>query len=179
VKKLIFVTGLPGVGKTTLAKRIAATRQFMYVSAGSLIISAHQARERDELKDGDVLDNQAILVGGFRAATRGYDGVILLDGHVMIRGQDDLTVISESVFRELGCDHLVVLTNDPHQIANNLSQDTSRKRLFRTIEELEYDQARIVARVYELAEHLRCPATEISLIDYLQAATTLESIVRP
>jgi adenylate kinase len=178
---VIFLTGIPGVGKTTLAERVASKVPFEYLSAGSLIASAlvgvDQEPSRDELRDARVLDNQKLLLEGFRQARKTAAGPIVLDGHVIVRNASELIVIPEAVFQELGCCHFLAVTNDPAQIAANRLGDSSRSRQLLTIQQIGEDQAVMLARVNELGLHLERPVTEVRLSDYGAAIQTFEGVV--
>lgn len=54
--KVIIVTGTPGTGKTTVAKKLAKELDYKYLDVSELIKSKKISKEHDEEKDCDVVD---------------------------------------------------------------------------------------------------------------------------
>lgn len=129
-QKVVALTGISGVGKTTFLKEIAKRVSFQHVTGGSLIAAARQAIPdcRDDMRFADLDQNQRLLTDGFAIARDPEIGLVIMDGHVVIDNGEKLTELPSTVFRALGTSLIVHLEADPAWIAANRSRDTSRLR---------------------------------------------------
>jgi adenylate kinase len=95
----------------------------------------------EDLRLGAVHDNQKLLVSEFRSATRGNEGLTILDAHLLIDGRDGLIEIPTTVFRELEITKIIFLQAPASEIASRRSNDDFRVRPARSIEELRQHQS--------------------------------------
>lgn len=89
VGKTILVLGLSGVGKSWLCSRLASVREAVHVSASDLLSSAKAALSgevptAEQLRTGQVLDNQMLLTTAFSRMRAAETGLLLLDGHNVV-----------------------------------------------------------------------------------------------
>jgi hypothetical protein len=84
---IIFLGGIPGAGKTTLAAAIAAATGSLHIQASQLIRNGRViVGERPEVADAtDAELNQHFLVAAFEQILATHDRPILIDGHSSCR----------------------------------------------------------------------------------------------
>lgn len=144
-RQLVALTGVSGVGKSTLIKTLAASVPLEHLQASALIMEGQQASDddaptQDQLRLGDIDENQQLLIRGFRIRVGGTTGLVILDSHTVIERDHGLIQIDTRVFREIGIDSMIFLYDDPESIARRRRDDTVRKRPVLTVEELRIIQ---------------------------------------
>ena len=129
-QRILALTGISGVGKTTFLRRLAQLVDFQHVTGGSLIAAARKAKpeSRDAIRHADLDDNQRLLIEGFALTRDPNAKTVIMDGHVVIDDGQRLSKIPCEVFKALGVSVMVHLEADPEQIAANRSRDSSRSR---------------------------------------------------
>ena len=118
----IFVAGVHGVGKTSLAKPAALRFGMRYATASQLIREERgQATWDSSKKVDETSQNQVALVAAVnRIKSAGQ--ALLLDGHFVLRtaaGRHERLL--QSVFRDLGCTSVVLLTCPTEVVQDRLS----------------------------------------------------------
>ncbi|MFG1180815.1 ATP-binding protein [Xanthobacter versatilis] len=177
-RKVVALTGLSGVGKSTLLEYARRTLIFELLQAGDLIKAERQERQgqyvaQDLLREGNIDDNQALLISGFmRSAPE--KGLIVLDGHTIIDTPDGLVEISPSVFSAIDVSRFVVLVDDAEKIALRRLSDTRRTRPSRSPQELAEHQERSVLAAYRAALALRVPLFIVPLNERRDIAVFLD-----
>jgi adenylate kinase len=119
--KVIFITGVHGVGKSFLGAQVSKSLNIDHCTASTLIREekGHATWGTDK-RVSEVEDNQLALI---RAVKRRRDlGVnLLLDGHFVLRdASGELLKLSKGVFAELTLAGVVLLTENPLIIAERL-----------------------------------------------------------
>lgn len=163
----IALTGVSGVGKTTLAQLLAATTPLEHLQASALIkegrSAAGEAIAQDELRLIDLDENQRFLVDGFRLAAASRRGLIILDAHTVIEKEDEIVPIGAAVFRAIGINSMTFLEDDPAAIAERRRGDGSRIRpppnvdRIAQIQKFAREQAVAICSSLEIALHVRRP----------------------
>ena len=128
-KKIIFLAGVHGVGKTTFAQKYIVPMGFEIRTASALIKSARGHVQKNKLvKDAD--KNQAILIDEFEKI-RKFSSKIILDGHLVLMGKNKkLERIPINVFRSLKISQIILLEIDSGTIRKRLlKRDKSRMSL--------------------------------------------------
>ncbi|QFP65936.1 AAA family ATPase [Brucella melitensis] len=166
-RKVVALVGVSGVGKSTLLKDARRGLVFEHLQASSLIKAERQERKgkpviHDLLREGNIDDNQALLIAGFYAA-RAKEGLIVLDGHTIIDTPDRLVEISPSVFSAIDVSRFIVLVDDVEKIALRRLSDSRRTRPVRSQEELVEHQERSVLAAYRAALALSVPLFVVPL----------------
>lgn len=161
-RKVIALVGLSGVGKSTFLKdALSRGLVFEHLQASKLIELEHREKlvesvAHDLLRENSIDTNQSLLVGGFiKRAPK--EGLIVLDGHVVIDTPDGLVNISPAVFSMIGVCRFVVLVDEPENIVVRRLSDTKRSRPVRSSEELSTHQERSILAAYRAALALSVP----------------------
>lgn len=129
-QKVIAITGISGVGKTTFVRKLAERIAFQHLTGGSLIARAQAGTtiSRDALRLFDLDENQSLLVEGFMAARDQSAATVIFDGHAVIDGPSGLAKIPASVFEALNISLMVHLETDASAIQCNRTRDPDRMR---------------------------------------------------
>lgn len=174
-QEVVAFTGISGVGKTTFLKKLAKRMSFQHLTGGSLIAAAHQAdaSQRDAMRHADLDENQQLLIDGFLAACDPRVDLVIMDGHVVIDGGNDLTELPPTVFRALGTSLMVHLEADSDWIVANRSRDTSRSRPAYPSEMLEQHQSTSRNHAASIARDLGIGFFIVTHSDVNQLAITL------
>lgn len=174
-QETIAVTGVSGVGKTTLLHRLAKLIDFQHVTGGSLIATARNAplEARDVIRYDNLDENQRLLIEGFVLTRDQNSNLVIMDGHVVIDDGNRLSNISSEVFRALGVSVMVHLESEPERIAANRRGDTSRSRPFYPSDILGQHQAISRAQAKAVADILGIPFHIVTHNDTEQLARLL------
>lgn len=170
----IFIAGIHGVGKTYLAKPAAQRLSFVYATASQLIREERGSMTWDKNKQVDeVAENQAALI---RAASRirGNGDTLMLDGHLVLRKSvNQHERLPETVFRDLGCQAIILLTAPAQVVKKRLTEraDTSwSEQEIEVFSKAEAEHANAVANALQIP---LIGLSEPSLDELVQALTGL------
>lgn len=138
---LVAVTGVSGVGKTTVLNKLAATLDFQLLRASALISEAGGRTEHAGLRS-NAASNQELLLWGFERARNPSAAAIVLDAHTVLDTSEGIVPIDPAIFASLNIDRLVMLCDDPQAICERREGDASRGRPQRSPAEIaEYQEA--------------------------------------
>jgi adenylate kinase len=156
------VVGLSGVGKSTLISEVFRGVPLLHLQASTLIKSELERRSRqkytsEDLRLGAVMDNQELLVAGFKHATRRALGLVVFDGHTLIDSKDGLLEIPACVFADIGCDHMAVIIDEPAAIALRRERDGKRYRPLHALATLAEHQEKALMAAQKIASDLSIP----------------------
>lgn len=160
-RRVIALTGISGVGKSTTLTQASKLITFIHLQASELI-KAERERQRevnldhDSLRETNISSNQFLLIQGFGRVVP-ESGLIILDGHVLIDTPNGLIEIKSEVFRILGVDKFIVLTDNPEEIYQHRLRDGTRRRPNRSIEELRVQQEQSIIVAHRIALELHIP----------------------
>lgn len=165
--RVVALVGVSGVGKSSLLSRLTSECSFLHLQAGKLIKQEKEIAMRSEVSSEDlrlgcVTENQSLLVDGFRRATEGVNGLVVLDGHTVIDGSDGLVEVPSYVFASLKLQHLVFLQEEPRTILDRRAGDAVRRRPQRSVEELYSHQLAGLSAATKIALELNIPMTIIT-----------------
>lgn len=128
---VIVVTGIPGVGKTTVMQKAAEGMDITFVTFGTVMIDL--AKELNLVKDRDemrklTLDQQKQLQ--IKTAEKvGKMKNVILDTHCTVKTPKGyLPGLPEWVLRKLNPTAIVVVEADPQEIYDRRAKDTTRNR---------------------------------------------------
>jgi adenylate kinase len=162
-RKIVALTGLSGVGKSTLIATLATSVPLMHVQASALIKEARHASggatpTQDQLRLLDIDENQKLLVRGFTLKTSTSTGLIVLDSHTVIERDNELSRIDARVFGAIGIDRMIFLADDPEAIIHRRRNDATRKRAVLSVDRLRTIQEEAQAHAVTI-----CRAIGVSL----------------
>ena len=128
---VIVVTGIPGVGKTTVMQKAAEGMDIQFVTFGTVMIDI--AKELKFVKDRDemrklTLDQQKQLQ--IKTAEKvGKMKNVILDTHCTVKTPKGyMPGLPEWVLRKLNPTAIVIVEADPQEIFNRRAKDTTRNR---------------------------------------------------
>lgn len=159
MSRRIALLGLSGVGKTTMLNRLSRQVAFTHLEA-SRLIKAEQARRSiaaqssEALRTGPVLDNQALLIAGFKHEARSIDGSIVFDGHSVIDGGNGLIKIPADVFASFELQAICILQAAPAAILARRQGDSARPRPAPSAGALAEHQEKAIEVARVIAEQL-------------------------
>ena len=128
---VIVVTGIPGVGKTTVMQKAAEGMDIQFVTFGTVMIDI--AKELGLVKDRDemrklTLDQQKQLQ--IKTAEKvGKMKNVILDTHCTVKTPKGyMPGLPEWVLRKLNPNAIIIVEADPQEIFNRRAKDTTRNR---------------------------------------------------
>lgn len=160
---VIALTGISGVGKSTLIKALAESVPLEHLQASALIKEGRQASgdaelvTQDQLRHVDIDENQKFLIRGFEVSARMSTGLIILDGHTVIEQDSGLTRIDPRVFGAIGINSMIFLADDPVSIAARRISDATRKRPAPSLDNLRLIQETAQAHASTICGTLGIP----------------------
>lgn len=119
--KVIFVSGIHGVGKTTGCKAVSEALCIPHYTASQVIKSEKASAVAEQSKlVANVEENQRLLIQGVSKLIAG--GRFLLDGHFTIRRESDggIEAVHVDVFRQLHIEGIVTYIDAPGKIAERM-----------------------------------------------------------
>ena len=140
---VIVVTGIPGVGKTTVMKKAAEGMDIEFVTFGTvmsdLAIEMKLVKDRDEMRKL-TLDQQKNLQ--IKSAERIADmGNVILDTHCTVKTPKGyMPGLPEWVIKRINPTAIVVVEADSEEIFNRRANDASRNRDPDTVEQITEHQ---------------------------------------
>jgi adenylate kinase len=161
-RQIVAVTGISGVGKSTLLHALQSEISFQHLNASGIIQQAREQSDHgtialDELRNANIEQNQQLLVRGFHSSVDPDASLVVLDGHTLIDREDRVILISPAVFESIGIERLAVLTDDPAAIHSRRMKDSARRRPDRTIERLSELQATACEHAVTISRMLKIP----------------------
>ncbi len=119
---MVFVAGVHGIGKSTLAANYIAPLGFECVSASS-IIKEQKGNVSEDKKIKGISNNQELLVNGIAKYKAQYSQ-LAIDGHfVLLNEKKEFTEIDEDVFKSISPSTIILLTtNSPSIVRERLEK---------------------------------------------------------
>ena len=114
VGRIVFLGGIPGAGKTTLAQKLAINGLCVHVRASQLIRDARALEvERPEVQSpSESDDNQELLVRAFEEVRAKARTPIVLDGHYVIPTTTGPVRVADNIFARLAIDVAALIEED-------------------------------------------------------------------
>jgi adenylate kinase len=118
----IFVAGVYGAGKTTLCARLAQELAYFSTSASTLIRESRGEATWNRFKETRrIQSNQQLLISAV-TNLRKKNNNILLDGHFALLNSDGhVEKIDHCVFYDLCIDAIILIEDEPADIAHRLT----------------------------------------------------------
>ena len=128
---VIVVTGIPGVGKTTVMKQAAEGIDIKFVTFGSVMIDIAKeiglVKDRDEMRKLTLEQQKDLQI---RSAEKVASmGDVILDTHCTVKTPKGyMPGLPEWVLKKLKPTAIVVVEADPDEIFNRRAKDATRNR---------------------------------------------------
>ncbi|HEC81308.1 MAG TPA: adenylate kinase [Thermoplasmatales archaeon] len=140
---VIVVTGVPGVGKTTVMQKAAEGLNIRFVTFGTVMVEIAQklgwAKNRDEMRKLSLKQQRELQVKTAEKVAKMGD--VIVDTHCTIKTpQGYMPGLPEWVITRLQPTTIVVVEADPEEIFNRRKNDVSRERDPDTIDEIAEHQ---------------------------------------
>lgn len=146
-RKIIFVGGVHGVGKTTLCKNIESRFNIEHFSASNLIAREKTEEHFRNKRVENIAGNQDILVEAINKYLNN-ENTYLIDGHFCLLNKDNkITEIPYSTFEGICPSAIIVLVDEPENIYTRLSSRDGVKHdlaLLRSFQEQEIYNAEYI-----------------------------------
>jgi adenylate kinase len=128
---VIVVTGIPGVGKTTVMKKAAEGMDIKFVTFGTVMIDIAKeeglVEDRDQMRTLSLQQQRELQIKS--AEKVASMGNVILDTHCSVKTpQGYMPGLPEWVVRKLEPKSVVVVEADPEEIYNRRAKDTTRNR---------------------------------------------------
>lgn len=145
-----MVTGIPGVGKTTvlnelqdLAKqnRVNLTVLNFGTIMNEILRDLGKQMNRDEIREQDLeTQRKAQELAANEISNRAGQGTVVVDTHMFVKtGVGMWAGLPQTVLQRLAPRLLVLIEADPEQIATRRRGDSDRKREAGLVEEIHFD----------------------------------------
>lgn len=152
-KRILIVVGVPGVGKTTVIKKVEALLnksgdRTSVVVFGTIMLSEAKKMgisKRDDIRKLNIIEQQELQNKASDYIRTIKDEFIIVDTHLFVRTPSGfLPGIPENVIKKLRPTNLVLITASPEEILERRATDNSRDRDMVSIEDInrELDLAR-------------------------------------
>ncbi len=140
---VIVVTGIPGVGKTTVMKRAAEGLDMKFVTFGTVMIDIAKemglVKDRDEMRKLTLEQQKELQI---RSAEKVASmGNVILDTHCTVKTPKGyMPGLPEWVLKKLKPTAIVVVEADPDEIYSRRAKDATRNRDPDSIEQIAEHQ---------------------------------------
>ena len=120
-QKIIFISGVHGVGKTTLCKELADSLGILYVSASELIKKVNNDAFYKGKLVPRILDNQTILLDELAKIEQRVP--ILLDGHfALFNSKFEVETIASETFQSIQPSAICILTGSLDLVVQRVAE---------------------------------------------------------
>ncbi|MFW6121913.1 MAG: adenylate kinase [Petrotogales bacterium] len=128
---VVVVTGIPGVGKTTVMKKAAEGMDIQFVTFGTVMIDIAKemnlVKDRDEMRKLSLEQQNELQI---KTAEKVADMKnVIVDTHCTIKTPKGyMPGLPEWVIKKLNPATIVIVEADPEEIYNRRTKDTTRDR---------------------------------------------------
>jgi len=140
---VIVVTGIPGVGKTTVMKKAAEGMDIQFVTFGSVMIDIAQeqglVKDRDDMRKLTLQQQKKLQIQSAEKVASMAN--VILDTHCTVKTpQGYMPGLPEWVLEKLKPSAIIVVEADAQEIYNRRQRDTSRNRDPDTVDQIAEHQ---------------------------------------
>jgi len=140
---VIVVTGIPGVGKTTVMQHAAEGLNIQFVTFGTVMIEIAQklglVKDRDEMRKLTLEQQKELQIKSAEKIAKMKN--VILDTHCTIKTPKGyMPGLPEWVLKKLQPTAIVVVEADPQEIYNRRAKDITRNRDPDTVEQIAEHQ---------------------------------------
>ena len=151
VRKVVVVSGVPGVGKTTVVtdaiRMVEDRRNVSLITYGSVMFEIAQKKRlvenRDELRQLPVKKQREVQkLAGERIAAMSKTQIVIVDTHTLIQTTDGgfLIGLPKWVAEAIRPASIVLVEADPENIASRRAKDSTRTRDEQMVENIAAHQ---------------------------------------
>jgi len=140
---VIVVTGIPGVGKTTVMKKAAEGMDIQFVTMGTVMVElaleSGLVKDRDEMRKLTLEQQKELQIAS--AEKIAGMGNVILDTHCTVKTPKGyMPGLPEWVLKRINPTAIVVVEADPEEIFNRRAGDPTRNRDPDTKEQIDEHQ---------------------------------------
>lgn len=120
-RRIIFIGGIHGVGKSTFCQSLASKIKAKHLSASELIVMAKNEESSSSKRVKNINKNQNILIHAMNEYLND-DVLYLLDGHFcLINETGEISKVPEQTYRSISPMAIILLHDDPNRIHTRLN----------------------------------------------------------
>jgi adenylate kinase len=151
-KKIIFVSGIHGVGKTTLiTKLVSHFGNSISDESASSIITREKNKNWSQKKVEDIDINQAALERGIKKILASSNKPLLLDGHFcLLNKRNDIEKIDTQIFKFLSPQLIILLIDEPQNIKERINNRDSSSWDLDLITQFQQEEKQYAQKVSKL-----------------------------
>ena len=140
---VIVVTGIPGVGKTTVMKKAAEGMDIKFVTFGTVMFEIAKelglVKDRDEMRKLSLEQQKELQIKSAEKVAN--MGNVILDTHCTVKTPKGyMPGLPEWVIKKLKPTAIVIVEANPEEIYNRRANDPTRKRDPDTVEQINEHQ---------------------------------------
>jgi adenylate kinase len=140
---VIVVTGIPGVGKTTVMQKAAEGLDITFVTFGSVMsdiaMNLKLVKDRDEMRKLTLEQQKDLQIK--TAEKVGKMSNVIVDTHCTVKTPKGyMPGLPEWVLRRLNPTAIIIVEADPQEIYDRRAKDTTRNRDLDTVEKIAEHQ---------------------------------------
>lgn len=140
---VIVVTGIPGVGKTTVMQKAAEGMDITFVTFGTVMIDIAKemklVKDRDEMRKLTLEQQKKLQIKTAEKVAKMKN--VILDTHCTVKTPKGyMPGLPEWVVKKLNPTAIVIVEADPNEIYNRRAKDTTRNRDPDTVEQIDEHQ---------------------------------------
>lgn len=140
---VIVVTGIPGVGKTTVMKRAAEGMDIQFVTFGTVMadiaMEMKLVKDRDEMRKLSLKQQKDLQIKTAEKVAKMKN--VIVDTHCTIKTPKGyMPGLPEWVIKKLNPTAIVIVEADPKEIYNRRAKDATRNRDPDTVEKIAEHQ---------------------------------------
>jgi len=140
---VIVVTGIPGVGKTTVMQKAAEGMNIKFVTFGTVMIELAKemklVKDRDEMRKLTLEQQKKLQIKTAEKVAKMKN--VIVDTHCTVKTPKGyMPGLPEWVIKKLNPTTIVIVEADPKEIYNRRAKDTTRNRDPDTIEQIAEHQ---------------------------------------
>lgn len=150
---IIVVTGIPGVGKTTVMQKAAEGLDIKFITFGTVMIDLAKelgfVKDRDEMRKLTLEQQRELQIKTAQKVSKMKN--VIVDTHCTIKTPKGyMPGLPEWVIKKLKPDSIILVEADPKEIYNRRISDETRNRDPDSIEKIEEHQHmnRAIAMAY-------------------------------
>lgn len=161
--RVLFVSGVHGVGKTTMCENYANAHGIVHKSASQLIREAKESALAGTSKAvKDIAGNQELLIQAVRQY-RSSGQTLLLDGHfALLDVEHKPQALATKIFAELGIDGVVLIQDTPQAIASRIASRDMHPISAQGVAELQAVES---SRAMQVTDDLCIPFFKVRSLD--------------